>query len=267
MTDMLDTLQSPLYQRGSLFGANLVASEFADSQIVIWGPRGCSPQLLDAQYNQRQECHFRHYEVSQSEILTDGISALKRNLMPHIRDYGVKGPLFLFLGDAPQLTTENIEDFVQNSVHPDFPIIFVETGFRGNYYQGINDTLYQALKRLCKEKLPAKSNLINLIPEVGTSQQWRANAEEVRRILQSLGFEVNIVANKYDVRDYPKLAEAGCTLLLNPAIGKMPASCCRRDSTFPCSSLRTCPSGFRERTFGSGSWALCWISRHRWSRK
>lgn len=243
MIDTHDLLHLPLYQRGSLFGASLVASELDDSNIVVWGPRGCTSQIFDAMFMQRQEYRYHHYTASEADILIDGISALKRGLLPQIAAYVMKGPLFLFLGDAPQLTTENVEEFVQSNVSGGFPIVYVGTGFKGDYYEGINETLYKLTKKFCTQKITSQRNLINLIPEVGTSPQWRGNVEEISRILAKLGFEVNVIVNKSSIQDIAKMAAASYTLLLNSKIGNETAKFLQDKFDIPALTTRNMPIG------------------------
>lgn len=213
-----------LYQRGALYGANLVAAEFDDAQIVTWGPRGCSSPILESQLAQRQECHFRCYPVSQTDILTNGLGSLKRSLIPHVTNYNVKGPLFLFMGDAPKLTSEDIEGFIQTSLPAGFPIVHVDTGFRGGYWVGVNEALYKTVKRFCVEKRPTQPKLVNLIPDVGTSPQWRANARELARLLALFGVEANIFPNRNNIPDLARITAAGHTILVNHQVGAKAAS-------------------------------------------
>ncbi len=243
MTATQTILHVPLYQRGTMYGANLVASEFDDSQIVVFGPRGCSSQVLESQLAQRQECHFRSYPVSQADVLTNGISALKRTLLPHIAAYGVKGPLFLFLGDAPRVTSEDIEGFVETCLPPRFPIVYVEAGFRGGYYAGINEALYKTVKRFCTEKKATNRRLLNLIPDVGTSPHWRGSARELARVLEKLGVEVNVFPNRNEIPDLARLTDASATVLVNPEIGMRAAALLQDRFGIPVCAPKNMPIG------------------------
>jgi nitrogenase molybdenum-iron protein beta chain len=233
-----------LHQRSSIYGASLVASEFDDSNIVIWGPRGCTSQVLEAMNTQRQQFDYYHYAVTEADILTNGISTLKEKLLPMVEGCINKGPLFLFLGDATQLTSEDVEGFVNNNISDKFPIVYVETGFKGDSYYGINETLFKVFKRLCKEPKSKDTKLINLIPEVGLSPQWRSDAIEISRILEALGFKVNIIPNRSSIKKVSEITEASLTILLNRNIGNKAASYLKDKYGIPVFATNTIPVGF-----------------------
>ncbi len=222
-----------IFGRSSIYGASLIASEFNDSLIVIWGPRGCTSQMLEAMIFQRQQYEYYHFPVSETDILTNGISTLKKYLLPLVAGSIMTGPMFLLLGDAPQLTTEDVEGVVDSNISQEYPVVFVETGFKGDHYYGINETLYKTVKRLCREKRPTRHNVVNLIPEVGMSPQWRGDAIEIARILKKIGFDTNILPNRLTIDQVANFSEASCTILLNPNIGRKAAEYFKENFNIP----------------------------------
>ncbi len=209
-----------LSNRSSMYGASLVASEFDDSSIIIWGPRGCTSQVIEAMNVQRQQFDYYHFPVNEADILTNGISTLKKNIVPMVQGYINKGPMFLFLGDSTQLVSENVEGLLDGNVSHEFPLVFVSTGFQDNEYDGINETLFSIVKRFCKEKTKKSGNLmINVIPDVGLSPHWKGDVEEIVRILNRLGIQVNVFPKRMEIKHLRQLPNADATLLLNPSIG------------------------------------------------
>ena len=91
---MLISNSMPIYQRGSLYGATLIASEFDDSQIIAWGPRGCTSQMLEAMQLQRQQFDYNHFPVSEAELLTNSLPTLKKNLIEKVEGHHFNGPMF-----------------------------------------------------------------------------------------------------------------------------------------------------------------------------
>lgn len=216
---MDNTIYSPIYNRASLYGASLVASEFDDSNILVWGPRGCTSQVLEAMNLQRQQFDYYHCKVNQADILTNGISVLKNKLESMVEGYINKGPLFVMLGDATLLTSENVEGLIESNIEKDFPLIFVETGFKGDSYYGINEAMYKTIDRLATNKQVKKYKKINIIPEVGLSPSWRGDAEEIKRIVEALGYEVNILFSRSSIGDFRNCSDASYTILINENIG------------------------------------------------
>ncbi|MHC1682688.1 MAG: nitrogenase component 1 [Clostridiaceae bacterium] len=216
---MNNNIYSAIYKRASLYGASLVASEFDDSNIVVWGPRGCTSQVLEAMNFQRQQFDYYHYKANQADIITNGVSVLRNKLVSMVEGYISKGPLFVMLGDATLLTSEDIDGLIKNNVKNDFPLIFIETGFKGDSIYGINEAIYKTVERLVTERKEKNPKKINIIPEVGLSPSWRGDAEEIKRIVEELGYEGNILFNRTSVEEFKNCSDAICTILINENIG------------------------------------------------
>lgn len=216
---MNNNIYSAIYNRASLYGASLVASEFDDSNIVVWGPRGCTSQVLEAMNFQRQQFDYYHYKANQAEIITNGVSVLRNKLVSMVDGYISKGPLFVMLGDATLLTSEDIDGLIKNNVKNDFPLIFIETGFKGDSIYGVNEAIYKTVERLVTERKEKNPKKINIIPEVGLSPSWRGDAEEIKRIVEELGYEGNILFNRTSIEEFKNSSDAICTILINENIG------------------------------------------------
>ncbi|MBI3180944.1 MAG: hypothetical protein HYZ28_02240 [Myxococcales bacterium] len=220
---MLTTIGGALYKRGSLYGASLVASEFEEPNILIWGPRGCSSQVVEATNNQRHLYDMYHFRVTQADMMMNGMATVTPQLLSMVRGCNVPGPLFFFLGDATALISEDLESLIESRISPDFPIIYVETGFKGDYRYGINETVFRLVQRLCRKKTERDPKRLNLIPEVGINPQWRADAAEVARILGKFGYTVSIAPCRSQLSDIADMTRASRTLLMNPDVGKKAA--------------------------------------------
>ncbi|WP_297425279.1 nitrogenase component 1 [Clostridium sp.] len=242
---MDNTIYSPIYNRASLYGASLVASEFDDSNIFVWGPRGCTSQVLEAMNLQRQQFDYYHCKVNQADILTNGISVLKNKIISMVDGYINKGPLFVMLGDATLLTSENVEGVIENNIAKDFPLIFIETGFKGDSYYGVNEAMYKTIDRLVTLKQEKNNKKINIIPEVGLSPSWRGDAEEIKRIVEALGFEGNILFNRTSISDFKKCSEAAYTILVNENIGYKAAELLQSRFNIPVFKSSIFPMGLK----------------------
>lgn len=243
MTTIVPNLSSSLFERGSLFGATLVASEFDDSNILIWGSRGCTSQVVEAMALQRQQYDYYHFPVTEADLLTNGLSTLKKNLLPMLDGIENCGPFFLFLSDSTLLTNEDLEGFIEGNIRPDYPLIFAETGFKGKMYYGINEAIHSIFKRFATEKVDTIEKRLNIIPAVGLTPDWRGEAREVARIMSSLGYTCHISPCKSSIEDIQKLTEAEATLLVNPNIGEKAAQYLKDRFNIPYFSPKELPIG------------------------
>jgi nitrogenase molybdenum-iron protein beta chain len=123
------------------------------------------------------------------------------------------------LGDATLLTSENVEGLIETNIDKEFPIIFIETGFKGDSYYGINEAMYKTVERLVSEKKEKDIKKINIIPEVGLSPSWRGDAEEIKRLVGEMGYKANILFNRSTIDDFINCSDASYTLLINENIG------------------------------------------------
>lgn len=82
-----------------------------------------------------------------------------------------------------------VSDFRQRGV----PIIGAETGgFKGNSYRGYDLVLQSLFRDFLERDVPKKNKRVNLWGVVPYYDPfWRGNLEEVRRLLEALGLEVN----------------------------------------------------------------------------
>lgn len=100
---------------------------------------------------------------------------------------------YVLTGCAADIIGDNTTDLADEYKDSPVPIIFMETGgFKGNNLIGHQLVMETFANKVAKKEFQKKKNLVNLFGIVpGHELTWAGNIDEITRLLEKLGLEVN----------------------------------------------------------------------------
>jgi len=211
-------IQSP-YKRCSLYGVALVAAEIYDPDFCVHGPQGCISTIKEAFAVQGKEYEYHHSGMTQSDIVFGGDNALFRSVAEVYSPYEKAGPKFVITSCASEIIGDNV-DSVLARFNEELPTVKVSgSGIKGDQYFGINQALVGLIAKFTSSQPEKKSNLVNLIGNIGLNRQWRGDLYELIRILENLGLRVNRIGCDSTIEDFKRASRASLTIILTPEVG------------------------------------------------
>lgn len=212
---------------GCFVGATLTASGVRNSLIIFHGVAGCNIEAV----------HFRSDQIpggayvpiiptglNEADCIHGGSEKLIKTLRDSITQAQAKNRppeiVFIFTSDAPSIVGDDIHTTARViEEETGVKVIAADTpGFLGGVSQGVDIVLTELL-----EKFPAKKpgnrskNKINLIaPYLMGSKNWNNDTDEVVRLLEASGVEVNLnLCRNFRLKDMEKFPEAAYNLNLS----------------------------------------------------
>ncbi|MDR3222318.1 MAG: nitrogenase [Methanobrevibacter sp.] len=192
---------------------------------IIHGGPGCGVQVF---YGQNFTSGFRgsgwiggvavpSSNTYEEEIVFGGESRLKEQIEKTFEI--IDGDRYIvitactseLIGDDIKGVLREVQQNNKNS------IIYAETaGFKGSSYKGYEILLDAIIEQVLevKEKNPKLVNLIGIIPSQDVF--WKGNLDEIEKILNDIGLEVNTLVNGKNLED---LSSASLNIVLSPWLG------------------------------------------------
>jgi len=187
-TDREKRLQVSEIHRPSAFeGALWAVMGIKDAHTVFHSPSGCYiNQHQNALMNDLFEMYTSH--LSYGDVLHGARETLEKTLQKLI----AKGPPAIFIVTSP--TVEIVKDDVEGVVEKlDYEkCVVIRPTIGGTVHQGKEEG-FLSLISLMDEKVEKKEKSVNLIGPTYSVFNWRADLEELRRMLFEIGVSVNAV--------------------------------------------------------------------------
>ncbi|QAT50411.1 hydrogenase [Caproiciproducens sp. NJN-50] len=158
--------------------------------------------------------------TSEQEVVFGGeekLKALVRNTFKII-----KGDLFVILsGCTAGIVGDDVKQVASQFASQGKPIVGVDTsGFRGNNYYGHELVVNEIINQFIGDAVPRRrERLVNVFSVVPNQDPfWRADLEEIKRLLAKLGLEVNILFGdgSNGVSEWEDIPNAQFNLILSP---------------------------------------------------
>ncbi|NIR69345.1 hypothetical protein GWN42_07130 [candidate division KSB1 bacterium] len=222
-----------------------MAAEIYDSDFCLHGPHGCMQSVQEAYAVQNREYDYHQTGMTHKETIFGGENLLTTTLVEALHPYEKAGPKFVVTSCAPEIIGDD-SDKIYNLINEQLPVVKVGGGFQGNHYWGINQSLLALVKKFADPYPFRDPTLVNLIANVGLSRQWRGDVWELKRCLDQLGIQTNIIVCNNVLDDLKLISNAALTILANPEIGELAAQYLRDafDIPYVCSPLGL-PLGLR----------------------
>jgi nitrogenase molybdenum-iron protein beta chain len=162
----------------------------------------------------------------------------------------LKGDLFVVLsGCTSGIVGDDVEQVASSFALQGRPIVGVETaGFKGNNYLGHELVVKGIIEGFVGdvEEVNPKKGLVNVFSVVPCQNPfWRSDLEEIKRILEAVGLEVNILFGNGSagVDEWKTIPQAQFNLVLSPWVGLETAELLKNKYGTPYLHIPYLPSG------------------------
>ncbi len=187
---------------------------------------------------------------SQTEVVFGGEKKLSTLLDSAFKV--MKADLYVVLaGCTAGIVGDDVKQVAYDHSTKDHPVVGVDTsGFRGNNYKGHNIVIEGIIDQLLEEAEPnVRKGLVNVFSVVpNQNPYWRGDLEEIKRILEGIGLEVNILFG-YDsagVKEWYDIPNAELNIVLSPWVGLGAAKLCERRFGTPYLHYPVLPVGLKD---------------------
>jgi len=140
----------------------------------------------------------------------------------------LKGDLYVVMsGCTAGIIGDDVEQIASEFAQEGAPVIGVDTsGFRGNSYVGHELVLKEIIKQFVGKsgtELKVRKGLVNVFASVPSQNPfWRGDLEEIKRILELIGLEVNILfgSGSAGISEWRDIPNAEFNLVLSSWVGE-----------------------------------------------
>jgi nitrogenase molybdenum-iron protein beta chain len=137
----------------------------------------------------------------------------------------LKGDLFVILsGCTSGIIGDDVVQVASTFAERGLPVVGAETsGFKGNNYYGHELVVTEIIKQFVGDVKPqVRKNLVNVFSVVPYQDPyWRGDLEEIKRLLEAIGLEVNILFGhgSKGTQEWKDIPNAAFNLVLSPWVG------------------------------------------------
>ena len=215
-----------LMQPGSFVGATLTASGIKNAMIIFHGISGCNIEAVHFRSEQipggnyvpviptglnEGDCVYGGTDKLFSTLITSINQAKNKNSPPDI--------VFVLTSDATGLINDDIKTAAKTvEQETGIKIIALDTpGFAGGLTHGTDLALTELLKVKDMRSNMQDKNKINLVaPYLIGSKNWNNDADEMTRLLEGAGIEVNLnLCRNFELNDISEFCSAGYNYILS----------------------------------------------------
>lgn len=128
---------------------------------------------------------------------------------------------FVVSGCTAGLIGDDVRSIVEEFRRSEKPVIFSETsGFKGNTYRGYDLALRSLVDQLVLPAEKKTKNLVNLFGVVPSQNAfWQGDINEIVRLLNRIGVQVNLSGNRDNIEKIRRAAEAELNIVLSANTG------------------------------------------------
>jgi len=140
----------------------------------------------------------------------------------------LKGDLYVVMsGCTAGIIGDDVEQIASDFAHDGAPVVGVDTsGFRGNSYIGHELVLKEIIKQfvdLSDTEVKVRKGLVNVFASVPPQHPfWRGDLEEIKRLLELIGLEVNILfgTGSAGISEWRDIPNAEFNIVLSAWVGE-----------------------------------------------
>lgn len=189
---------------------------------------------------------------SQSEVVFGGEKKLAKLIDATLEV--MDGDVYVVLaGCTAGIVGDDVAQVAADHSTKDKKVIGVDTaGFRGNNYKGHNLVIEGLIEQFVgdlDDEPEVKKGLVNVFSVVPYQNvNWRGDLEEIKRILEGIGLEVNILFgySSEGVSEWKNIPNAELNIVLSPWVGINAAKLCQRKYGTPFLHEPVLPVGLKD---------------------
>lgn len=187
---------------------------------------------------------------TQSEVVFGGEKKLQKTIEGALKV--MNGDLYVVLaGCTAGIVGDDVKQIAKNASTKEHTIVGVDTaGFRGNNYKGHEIVVNGIIEQFVGKVEPkVRKGLVNVFAVVPfQNPYWRGDLEEIKRLLTSLGLEVNILFGyeSEGASEWKDIPNAEFNLILSPWVGLSSAKLCEKLYGTPYLHYPILPTGLKE---------------------
>jgi len=163
----------------------------------------------------------------------------------------LKGDLYVIMsGCTAGIIGDNVEKVASDFARKGSPVVGVDTsGFRGNSYVGHDLVLKEIIKQFvgpCNTEVKIRKGLVNVFSSVPLQHPfWRGDLEEIKRILELIGLEVNILFGNESagISEWRDIPNAEFNIVLSTWVGESAAKLLKTKYDKPYLHIPYLPTG------------------------
>lgn len=189
---------------------------------------------------------------SQSEVVFGGEKRLAQLIDATLQV--MDGDVYVVLaGCTAGIVGDDVAQVAADHSTKDKKVIGVDTaGFRGNNYKGHNLVVEGLIEQFVgdvDDEPEVKKGLVNVFSVIPYQDvNWRGDLEEIKRILEGIGLEVNILFgySSKGVSEWKSIPNAELNIVLSPWVGLGAAKLCERKYGTPFLHEPVLPVGLKD---------------------
>ena len=196
------------------------------------GP-GCCMQTTAADQGQSGHKHacfvsgvsLPSSNMLEKEVVFGGVNKLRTTIKGAV-DIIDADSYFVLTGCTAGIIGDDIVSVTEEFKAKGYPVYPIETpGFAGDSNLGYEVIWNTMIDQVIEENLPKKKKLVNIFGIVPYHDPfWSGNLEEIKRILNLLGLEVNTFFTDHQgIDDIKKCSSAALNIIINPWLFRGPA--------------------------------------------
>jgi len=186
--------------------------------------------------------------TNEKDVVFGGEEKLKKYISGALKV--LKGDLYVVLsGCTAGIIGDNVEQIASDFAREGAPVVGVDTsGFRGNSYVGHDLVLNGIIKQFIDNETEVKirKRLVNVFASVPPQHPfWRGDLEEIKRILELLGLEVNILfgSGSAGISEWRDIPNAEFNIVLSTWVGESAAKLLKTKYETPYLHIPYIPTG------------------------
>jgi len=167
--------------------------------------------------------HVSSTNTTEQDVVFGGEKKLRQNIAGALKV--IDAELFVVLtGCTADIVGDDTISVTKDFAAAGHPVVGVETaGFKGSSYYGHEAVLKAVIEQFIGEVKPkVRKHLVNVFSVVPFQDPfWRGDLEEIKRVLEAIGLEVNILfgSGSAGVSEWKDIPNAEFNLLISPWVG------------------------------------------------
>lgn len=216
-------------EKCGILGVSQVIAQIKNASVVIHGPRGCVFPAYEASIVDK--LNFSYTEMCGRSTIFGGENDVAEKILD---EYYENKPSIIAVVTTcgSQIIGDDIEGSI-NKLDLKIPVICIEGGsFTNSQIQGLNKTMYQIVKSICRKSSDPKQ-IVNIFTTVGKSHTWKEDARQLKALLHEFGVVARILFLDVELEEIKEYSDAILNVIIDQNYGKQCAEYMKEAFSIP----------------------------------